>query len=140
VPLVATDTIPKIGTRFLTDDGTEDGTPFYVEWVDWQSRDNPLNAITVADDGSSIVEVEAIGRTGIITLLIKNCPKARYLELRQDKNTGGHYTAVLPYPSEPDVLNLDIEYLSIKARDGAYLATEPVEDVVLSLWCHGAAS
>jgi hypothetical protein len=135
VPLLATP-LSKIGSIYLTSDGTADGEYTRVLWVDRGTRPNPIRPVVVSIDATSVVYNKNTGRKGPITLRIPSCPDTLRDALKVACNNGGHKTATLYHAAES--VTLDVEYLRIdQPEDTDEWQEGDPREVIVRLWSHG---
>jgi hypothetical protein len=135
VPLLATP-LSKIGSIYLTSDGTADGEYTRVLWVDRGTRPNPIRPVVTSIDATSVVYNKNTGRKGPITLVIESCYATLRNLLKTACNNGGHKTLEIYHPAES--ATLDVEYLRIDQPDddAEWIADDP-RPVIVRLQSHG---
>jgi hypothetical protein len=137
----------NVGPVYLTDDTLVTGTPAHAEWIDALLRQRKIASVATGLDGTGRVSFTGVGTKGYVTLVIPSCPDVLADALR-DLIATGTKTAVLRHLSSAlGTKTLTVEVLSVTAQgDGQYKVTataadkDPIEDVQVVMWSHGAAA
>lgn len=126
--------LSKVGTVFLSDDATTNGSWTYVELQDISTAAKKATSVQFGLDGTGFMSIAAIGVKGIRTLFIPSCTDTLYQALRA-LAPATHRTAVLYHPS--GTLSLDVQVMSTTSPvDDQWRAGDAWKDVTVKLLVH----